>query len=421
MAALAQKRDHARPYRECMGLALSHLHRRFPALAGDERLEIYDEIWAKLLEREREGFWPERLEPYLIGAVEKQARFHLRTRIQRKTDPSDPLEGAITRAPDGDMEEAVIGALDVENYRAIATSFSELEGAAWKLRFDWGLTPGEIAKCLGVGERRCYKAIARASAKLRVQGEGVRRGEHVRRYEKLIRRHLAGTSSAGEAQELRQLIATSSQAKMIAAEMFRASREVAALLPAPALADQVARPRALEGVLAAKQHLADALTGAKQQASTAYVRASELPQQAGQHLAAVRPGAAAMAIGGCLAIGGGTAACLVEGVNPVRPLYDKLDTGGDRSDENRQQAEDRSAEAPPSTAPQTPTSEPTPSPQASPQSKPAAPQPSAAEPRPNQAAPSPPTSGRDFEFEQDRPATPPAPAPTSSKGGGEFF
>ena len=395
-------------------------------MGSDERVEIYDEVWTSLLERQRAGFWPDDLEAWLDWAVVKRARHEHRKHSGRRTDPSDPFCGEMTLVPDADMEEAVLGALEAESYAAIIASMSATGRLVAKLRFDWGLTAGEISELTGLDRRRCYKEIERATAQLRKGGRRVRRGEHVRGYEKLLRRYFAGTATERERAEAASLIEHSSQARMIAVQMFRDAKEVGALLPAPALGDQHARGSALEVLSATKQQLLDGLTGAKQQATAAYVRASEVPQQLGQHASAMRPGAAAMTVAGCLAVGGGTAACLVEGVNPVGPLYDKLDTQDPKDEAKPDRPSEKVATSPPTpTATPSPLpakpADPTPSRDASPgASAPVDPRPPPPPP-PSQAAPSPAAPQPDFEFEQARPAAPRAPAAAPKDGPGEFF
>ena len=53
----------------------------------------------------------------------------------------------------------------------------------------------------------------------------------------------------------------------------------------------------------------------KSHATAAYTRAADPTP-----LAAVRPGAAAAAVAGCLAVGGGTTLCVTQGVDPIGGL-----------------------------------------------------------------------------------------------------
>ena len=410
-------------YREHMAHALLSLRSEFRWLDGDRRLEIYQEVWTRLLERAQEGFWPNDVDGWLVGAVLNQARREYRQRRTRQTEPSDPFDGEITRVADLDMEEQVLGAADAESYSAIIATLSPPQRLVAKLRFDWGLSAREIAEVTGMERKRCYHHLERATARLRRGAVGVRDGVHARRYEKLLRSYIAGTATATQRAEAAGLVEHSSQARMMAAQMFRDARELGAVLPAPAFGDAHVRGGALELAAGVKQQALEVLAGAKQQTTAAYVRASELPQQVGQHASALRPGSAAAAIAGCLAIGGGTAVCLVEGVNPVTPLYDKLAVpGGEEKKEPREPAQGPAKAPPTAPAPQpAPTGpgpnaapKPTPSPSPAPTPKPAAPPPS-------QAAPSPAGPQREFEFEQSRPSAPRTPAPAPSEGSGEFL
>jgi len=308
--------DLDRDYRECMALVLCHLRRKFPALAADERLEAYDEVWTKLLERRRgEGFWPHRLEPWLLQAVDNYVIDELRKAVARATDASDPLQGVLAREADVPMDERVLGELDAENYRSIIDSLSHLQRAAAKMRFDWGLSPREIAPLLSIERDRCYEELENATKTLRRQAAKVKSGEHVRAYEKVLRRHLAGTASEAENAEALHLMANSSQAKMMAVEMARQARDLGALLPAPALAVEESRARAFEIASTFKQQLADASASVKQHVAAAAARVDPTP------LSGARPGAAATLIAGCLAVGGGGAAyCVDQGVNPLNAI-----------------------------------------------------------------------------------------------------
>ena len=163
-----------------MAYVLYRLRCEFPKLSGDERLEIYNEVWTRLLERSRSGFWPDDLSAWLIGAVSKCASAEHRKRAGRRTEPSDPLEGELALVADRQMEEAVLGSLDAEGYEAIIAALSPTERLVAKLRFDWGLSAREICEVTGLGRRRCYKEIERATARLRRDGGRLRRGEPVR-------------------------------------------------------------------------------------------------------------------------------------------------------------------------------------------------------------------------------------------------
>lgn len=411
--------DREGDYRRCLVPALAHLARKFPRLSAEDQQDIYASVWTRLLERERdEGFWPSQIEDYVLWAVHRGALMERRSRETRRTEPSDPLSGAMAAQLDLAMEEQVAGRLDAENIEALIRSLTPLQAKVAKLRFDWRLTPEEISEVLGLKRRRVYKEVNRATVKLRAGATRVQDGKHVRRYEKLLRRYLAGTASEAERAEAARLIETSSQARMIATEMFRTSRDVAAALPAPVVVDEASRGRLVEGLVAAKQQLADSLAGAKDQASAAYVRASEVPQQVGQHASALRPGSAALAISGCIATLGGGTICAVEGVNPARVLYDVVDQPKAQAPESKPQDVPAAEAEQPPPPPQLPAAS-EPGQSASPPESTA--QTPKAAPPPSEAAPSPAAPQPDFQIEQSQPpaASPPAAAPKG--GGGEFF
>ena len=73
------------------------------------------------------------------------------------------------------------------------------------------------------------------------------------------------------------------------------------------------RQRASDGTGAAREQVADVTAHAKQQAAAAYYRVVDPTPLAG-----VRPGAAAAALAGCLAIGGGATYCVEQGMDPMR-------------------------------------------------------------------------------------------------------
>ena len=56
-------RDSGAAYREHMAYVLYRLRCEFPRLSGDERLEVYNEVWTRLLERSRSGFCRTTSEP----------------------------------------------------------------------------------------------------------------------------------------------------------------------------------------------------------------------------------------------------------------------------------------------------------------------------------------------------------------------
>jgi len=174
------------------------------------------------------------------------------------------------------------------------------------------------------------------------------------------------------------------------------------------------RPRLVAWAL---QRAGDGVASVKQHATAAYARAADPTPLAG-----VRPGAAAAAIAGCLAVGGGTTLCVTQGVDPIGGLAQVVSPARDQAKaEPRKRRAPRKRTSPsPASTPAAPpvaiaTPSPTPTPDASPQPTP---------------TPTPPPTPEE-EYEPVAPATaassaPPAserthtPAPAPAGGPGEF-
>ena len=119
----------------------------------------------------------------------------------------------------------------------------------------------------------------------------------------------------------------------------------------------------------AKQQLVDAADQAKQHAAAGYSRAVEYTP-----LASARPGAAATAIAGCLALGGGAAGyCIDKGVDPISGLVEVVQPSPAKPAQAR--PEHQPADEQPPDPPQLGTAAPTPAP---PEAEPAPPRSGAA-------------------------------------------
>lgn len=153
--AVAVRDPRGAAYREAQAHALRTLLRRHPWVSQDERLDIYNEVWARLLERERdEGFWPDNLEAYLVGAVEKRARHEARARATHRTDPADPLHESFATGGGTPMDDQVHGELDADGLRAVIARLTLRQQAIAKLRFDWQLSPREISSVMDLPVNR---------------------------------------------------------------------------------------------------------------------------------------------------------------------------------------------------------------------------------------------------------------------------
>jgi RNA polymerase sigma factor (sigma-70 family) len=176
----------------------------------------------------------------------------------------------------------------------------------------------EIARRLAASENAVKKDLKRVFRVARDQVVG-RSGHGCPDGEGLIVRYafgLPGKALAGQAQ---LHLAGCARCRQFFHELEAWREKVAALLPPSAAADADAglvertlhraadalaslKQQASDSTAQAKQQLADATAQAKQHAAAGYGRAVEFTPLAG-----ARPGAAATAIAGCLALGGGAA------------------------------------------------------------------------------------------------------------------
>jgi RNA polymerase sigma factor (sigma-70 family) len=266
-----------------------------------------------------------------------------------------------------------------------------------------GLNGSEIARQLRTSRLRVKhlkaETMARARAALVAQGGG-----GCEDGERLISRVAFGLASGREHSQAQLHMVGCERCAAVYHRLELLHDKVAALLPLPAAAqvepgllerglhksiDAIAsvKQQATNAGGQAKQQLADAAAQAKQHAAAGYARAVEYTP-----VASARPGAAATAIAGCLALGGGAAGyCIDKGVDPITGLVDVVQPG---------QAEP--AQAPPEQKP--PAEQPPDPPQlATPAPTPAPPEPA---PEPTAPAPAPeqPTSAP-----APTPAPPPAP------------
>jgi RNA polymerase sigma factor (sigma-70 family) len=412
--------------------ALRLLRRAFSGLQGQHD-DIWQEVATALFARSKEqGFWPDELHSYLLGAVGKNAANRLRTASIQNTHASDPQTGELARVATAPVDDQVLGEFDAENYRSIIRSLNPRQRAVAKLRFDWGLPTGQIAELLGIEVDRCYRDLRRATAKVRRKARKVQAGEHVREWEDLFDRYLAGSASAAQRAEAQLLLDTNPQARSIAVGMYRQTRQLGELLPFPALGEAADGhgSRVAELFEASRQQLADAIGGAKQHTVAAVARVDPTP------LVGARPGAATAAVIGCLAIGGGAASYCVE--HDINPLASLPVVGAREAEEREPPPAKKAQEAPPpeptpvtvtppAPAPVETTPAPAPNPPPAPPSAtptPPPPEPPAPQPEPQPTPPpvefgepaSAPPAPAASEPQASQPAQP-APAP---RGGSDF-
>jgi len=336
-----------------------------------------------------------------------------------------------------ELARTVLGSLN-ERQRRVAALHSH------------GLSGAEIARELGTSRLRVKhlkaESMARARAALVARGGG-----GCQDGERLISRLAFGLASGREHSQAQLHMAGCERCAAVYHRLELLHDKVAALVPLPAAAQ--VEPGLLERGLhksmqaiasvkqqvthaggQAKSQLADAAGQAKQHAAAGYSRAVEYTP-----LASARPGAAATAIAGCLALGGGAAGyCIDKGVDPITGLVDVVQRSPAKpaQDAPEQKPPAEQPPDPPQLATPAPTPVP-PEPQPEPEPPPAAPEqpasaPAAAQPAPPPAPPPEPTPpavqfGEPATPAQTSPpppepsAQPAQPAPASGSGGVDLY
>jgi RNA polymerase sigma factor (sigma-70 family) len=315
-----------------------------------------------------------------------------------------PEEELIEREDDAEVElaaHAVLGRLS-ERQRQIAALHAR------------GRKRPQIATHLGMSPRSVKRqleqimTVGRAEL-VRLAGQGCAAGEP------LVARLAFGLASPREVRDAQLHLATCPRCGILYERLDLWREKVAALLPIPAV--EQARPGLSEWAV---QRAGEGLASLKQHATAGYSRAVDPTPLAG-----VRPGAAAAAITGCLAIGGGTTYCVTQSVSPIGGLAQIVAPA--RHQQKPETREKRLAQQL-----LTPTSTPSPvaTPVATPTAEPAKPQPAPeATPRPTPEPTPPPTPEEEYEplapaaSTASQPSSPrhePTPAPAPADGPGEF-
>ena len=208
-----------------------------------------------------------------------------------------------------------------------------------------GLSYAEIGESLGWTYTKVNRCITEGRARfLKVFAE-IEEGGECDRFAPTLAALVGGTASADALLELRPHIRNCATCRATVRELH-ATRlgRLALLWPVPALVAPLrwvtgrvgertvaapersapgTRPRLVEWAL---QRAGDGVASVKQHAATVYSRAVDPTPLAG-----VRPGAAAAAVAGCLALGGGTTYCVTQNVDPIGGLTDVVAPARDQT------------------------------------------------------------------------------------------
>jgi RNA polymerase sigma factor (sigma-70 family) len=416
------------PYEQHKRYALAVLARRCRWLNPTDQEAAFHEAYAVMLEKQRDGdldldgMSAHQVRAYLVQTALHKALDEGKRAERRRTRPLE--DGAFAKpAPELPLEDSLSSKEERARLLEVVAELGERQRAIVSLRFLGERTPEEIQGFLGISSRVYRRELERAIRHLAERYEVVRQGNWCDERRSTVIAYVAGIAGPNRAREARLHLASCAACSQMAARLARSAREAAALVPAPVVPLPDGPLAQLADTLASfKQGATEASIGLKQQLASVAARA----EGATPAVAGSRPGAAAAAIAGCLAVGGGTTTyCVVNGVpDPVRAVIesDRVERADDRVE--------RAAPAPPAPSPPPPAVHEAPAP---PQPPPAPPpqqpaQPPAEPPAPAPPPPPPPPAEQEFGLEPPAPtaaAAPPSaaaspPPAESDPGAGEF-
>ncbi|NLT04887.1 MAG: sigma-70 family RNA polymerase sigma factor, partial [Solirubrobacterales bacterium] len=297
---------------------LAVLGRRCGWLATDEREAIFHDAYVVLLQKERDG------ELDTAAMDERQVRAYLvQTAINKALDEGKragrsrerPLDDVVVLPPDPTAapEEVAESSQTGDRVREIVSELPERQQAIVKLRFFFDRNPDEIQGYLGISERIYRRELERAMRRIAGGYELVREGTFCDSRRSAIAALVAGIAGPGPARLAREHLASCHACARWAVELRAETRRAAALLPLPAVVGE----RLLDRLVRLVESVRDALAG---QTSAAKHHATDIATRVETGFGAyagARPGAAVMAVAGCIAVGGGATYCAVEGVPDV--------------------------------------------------------------------------------------------------------
>jgi RNA polymerase sigma factor (sigma-70 family) len=230
--------------------------------------------------------------------VKNEALAVRRARTQLVPVEDVDADGSIAESEQRPVEDLLAGRERVERSAEALRRIKPDEAKALMLKAQ-GLSYAEIGESLGWTYTKVNRCLTEGRARFLKVYAQIEAGEECERFAPTLAALVGGTASAAALLELRPHIRNCATCRATVRRLH-ATRlgRLGALLPLPALAGPLRW-----------------LAGTKQHAASAYYRAVDVTPLAG-----ARPGAAAAAIAGCIAIGSGTTYCVTQGVDPVGGL-----------------------------------------------------------------------------------------------------
>jgi hypothetical protein len=228
--------------------------------------------------------------------------------------------------PGREIPDQLADSFDGARIREIVAELPERQQVIIKLRFFLDRTPVEIQRHMGVTERVYRRELERATRQIAERIELVRDGRFCESRRSLMLAYVTGVAGPGRMADARRHIASCPSCAGWVRELRVTIDRAAAIVPVPlvgrvALAAAHHHPGPSQ-LLAGPRGLLTRVTGFTSRARAHLVDAAgNLDPSRVTVLAGARPGAAAIAVAGCLAAGSGATYCVVHGIPvPLRSL-----------------------------------------------------------------------------------------------------
>ena len=298
-------------YERYRGAVLGMLAKRFPRLDEDDRLAIYHDAWTRVYVKRQRGEEIDSLRAYLLATAGAEAlNLITRGRVPTPLGPDDPrIEGLADGAPPVDEQVATRDQARIA--RGLLDTLDARQRDVLKLRWDLQLTGAEVRAALGLSERQYRRLAEEGAAALAGRVEELQSGQWSRRTRSLLvaclvevtrdGRRRVGIASPRQREEAQRLLESDPHVAALYAEVKRSIRGAAALLPLPVIVVDSGHGSLAQLISDTRGQAIDAIETVRLQGTSLYLRAADPTLLAG----GPRPGAAALAVTGAIALGGG--------------------------------------------------------------------------------------------------------------------
>jgi RNA polymerase sigma factor (sigma-70 family) len=305
-------------YEEHRAYVLSVLARRCRWIGSEDREALLHDAYAVLLEKERAGtldvaaMRPEQVRAYLTQTTINKA---LTERDRAHTRKSVALGADDDVSDDGPSVEEVLGAAaDSARLREIVAELPERQQVVVALRYFHDRTPADVRSYLGITDRAYRRELERAMRTLSARMEEVRDGSFCDSRRSLILAYVAGVAGPNRMRDARRHLDTCPGCTAWARDLREAAQQAGAFVPLPLLTAAAGGGLGDDDghrLFALGRGLRDLAGGARDHATGLATRADPAT---GSLLGAVRPGAVAVVLAGCIGVGSTATYCAFQGL-----------------------------------------------------------------------------------------------------------